>query len=256
MARRILIVDDEPNIRQMMRLTMESSGYEVAEAADGADALRLFGDGAGWDVVLLDQRMPGLEGLDVLRTIRQRDPAARVVMVSAFGSIELAVDAMKLGATDFVRKPMVPETLRRAVEAALEKAPFQAQRAAPSTAPGDATPAAPAPLEIWTTNGFFVRRVDADRIRPDSTRHEFRVRQGRDGEEQTVVVDVSMREVDRVSRLSRRTLRPGGAFWREQAALAVVNHLWRDATPPADGRLTLDRITSEAIGRASNAPDD
>jgi DNA-binding NtrC family response regulator len=70
-----------------------------------------FGDGSTWDAVLLDQRMPGMDGLETLRQINTRDANARVIMATAYASIELAVDAMKLGATDFVRKPMTPEIL-------------------------------------------------------------------------------------------------------------------------------------------------
>src|SRR2546425_8320441 len=63
--------------------------------------------------------MPGMDGLEVLRRMQARAPTARVIMVTAFASIELAVDAMKLGATDFLRKPMTPESLRSAVAAAI-----------------------------------------------------------------------------------------------------------------------------------------
>src|SRR4051812_35989442 len=116
---RILVVDDEEHLRRVMRLTLETSGYEVTEAADGESALRGFGDGATVDAVLLDQKMPGIDGLETLKRLKLRRPDARVIVVTAYASVELAVDAMKLGATDFVRKPMTPETLRHAVAAAL-----------------------------------------------------------------------------------------------------------------------------------------
>ena len=73
--------------------------------------------------MLLDQKMPGLDGLETLRQLKARVPGACVVMVTAFASIELAVDAMRLGATDFLRKPMTPEMLRGAVAAALASRP-------------------------------------------------------------------------------------------------------------------------------------
>src|SRR6185369_6974530 len=98
-------------------------GYEVGEAGDGEQGLEAFGDGSAWDAVLLDQRMPGMDGLETLRRIKHRDASARVIMSTAYASIELAVDAMKLGATDFVRKPMTPEIVRNAVAAALSKQP-------------------------------------------------------------------------------------------------------------------------------------
>src|SRR6478672_9834872 len=121
MPKRVLIIDDEENIRRVTRLTLQAAGYGVGEATDGERGLEAFGDGSTWDAVLLDQRMPGMDGLETLRRIKERQPGARVIMVTAFASIELAVDAMKLGATDFVRKPMTPEIVRNAVHAALSK---------------------------------------------------------------------------------------------------------------------------------------
>jgi len=119
MAERILIIDDEDHIRRMMRLTLEAAGYGVGEADDGVTGVELYGDGTDWDLVVLDQRMPGLDGLETLRRLKASNPAVRVVMATAYASIELAVDAMKLGAADFVRKPMTPDTFRNAVAAAL-----------------------------------------------------------------------------------------------------------------------------------------
>src|SRR5438034_8537810 len=102
---RILVIDDEHNIRTMIRLALQHVGHTVETAADGLEGLEKFGNGTAWDLTLLDQRMPGMEGLEVLREIRQRDSQAQVVMITAFGTIDLAVEAMKSGATDFLRKP-------------------------------------------------------------------------------------------------------------------------------------------------------
>ena len=90
-----------------------------ARPADGEEGLARFHDGSGYDLVLLDQKMPGIDGLETLRRLLARTPEARVVMVTAFASVELAVDAMRLGATNFLRKPMTPEALRGAVVGAL-----------------------------------------------------------------------------------------------------------------------------------------
>src|SRR5438270_8009313 len=120
MAARILIVDDEENIRETMQMALAAACYDAVTAADGAAALEKFGTGSDWDLVLLDQRMPGMEGLEVLRRMRERDPAVRVIMVTAYGTIDLAVDAMKSGAVDFLRKPFTPDVLRGAVKAALD----------------------------------------------------------------------------------------------------------------------------------------
>src|SRR5689334_10033840 len=144
MSKRILIIDDEENIRRVTRLTLETAGYEVGEAADGERGLEAFGDGSSWDAVLLDQRMPGMDGLETLRHIKQRQSGARVIMSTAYASIELAVDAMKLGATDFVRKPMTPEILRNAVAAALSKSPLET-RVSPQLS-----------IQTVTMNGFTI----------------------------------------------------------------------------------------------------
>src|SRR2546423_33647 len=136
---RILLVDDESNIRMMIRLALQHVGHSVETAADGPEGLDKFGDGAGFDLTLLDHRMPGMEGLEVLREMRRRDPLAKIIMITAFGTIDLAVDAMKAGATDFLRKPFTADTLRRAVDAALQDAET-AEEAAP-------------PYAVTTVNG-------------------------------------------------------------------------------------------------------
>src|SRR5258705_11320374 len=144
-AMRVLIVDDEANIRQMMRLTLEAAGYAVEEAADGEQALGLYADGAGWDAVVLDQKMPGMDGIAVLKRIKEREPGATVVMVTAYATIDLVIDAMHAGASDFVRKPMTPQALRGALAASLQARPAPRPRDLP-------TP----PIETLTMNGFRI----------------------------------------------------------------------------------------------------
>ena len=99
---RILVIDDESNIRMMIRLALQHVGHTVEAAADGQEGLARFNERADWDLILLDYRMPGLDGMDVLKQIRWHDPHARVVMITAFGTIDLAVEALKAGATDFL----------------------------------------------------------------------------------------------------------------------------------------------------------
>src|SRR5437764_3396432 len=173
MSKRILIVDDEENIRRMLRLTLEAAGYEVGEARDGAQGLTVFADGTAWDAVLLDQRMPGMDGLETLRQLKERNPDARVVMATAYASIELAVDAMKLGATDFVRKPMTPEILRGALAATLARP--EARRATQPAPPAGQAPASERPLiETMTLNGFeIIRPADASARATESAEYRF-----------------------------------------------------------------------------------
>lgn len=109
---RILVVDDEPNVRLVFRTTLETSGYVVDEAPDGQQAVaRLHRE--PYSLVLLDLRMPVLDGMATLRLMREQSLSTPVVIVTAHGSVPDAVEAMKLGAIDFIQKPVRPEELRR-----------------------------------------------------------------------------------------------------------------------------------------------
>jgi DNA-binding response OmpR family regulator len=110
----VLIVDDEPNVRLMLRTALESSGYRVLEADDGLAALAQLRH-AVCDLVLLDLRMPKVDGMATLYRLRERGDATPVVMLTAHGSILDTVTAMKLGAIDFLAKPITPRELRAVV---------------------------------------------------------------------------------------------------------------------------------------------
>jgi DNA-binding response OmpR family regulator len=241
---KVLIVDDEAHIRQMMRLTLEAAGYQVQEAADGASGLALFGDGRDVAVVLLDQKMPGIDGLETLRQLKARAPEACVVMVTAFASIELAVDAMRLGATDFLRKPMTPEMLRGAVAAALASRPRT-----PVKHVGAVDEPAAADIEIVTLNGF---RVVRPHVKPDPARgeHAFDVTHFPEGVTNRVIVRIDPEAVARVERLTRRQLKPGGAFWRGQAERLLSAYLWSEGRTPELG-LTVHDISRDDIDVAA-----
>ena len=255
---RILVVDDEEHLRRVMRLTMETQGYEVAEAADGEEALRLFGDGRSFAATLLDQKMPGLDGLETLRRMKERRAEACIIMVTAYATIELAVDAMKLGATDFVRKPMTPETLRHAVAAALSKRGAAASAGIKPIAPASAVAPPLAPAEIWTTNGFFFRRVEPPSASEGqgSSEHHFMVRRGRDAIGVEVVVSIDPKSVASISREARRELRVSGSFWRDQAERALANYLWSEAALPEGGRLVIDRVPGPMLDEAMRWSED
>ncbi|BDG10549.1 sigma-54-dependent transcriptional regulator [Anaeromyxobacter paludicola] len=117
----VLVADDDPGVRYTLRELLETLGAEVAEAADGEEALRRF-EARPPALLVTDLRMPGMDGLALLRRVRERSPAARVVVVTAHGSERQAVEAMKAGAFDYFRKPFETEELlavaRRALEAA------------------------------------------------------------------------------------------------------------------------------------------
>jgi CheY-like chemotaxis protein len=246
---KVLIVDDEAHIREMMRLTLEAAGYEVGEAADGEEGLSQFGGGGVYDVVLLDQRMPGIDGLETLRRLLARAPDARVVMVTAFASVELAVDAMRLGATNFLRKPMTPEALRGAVAGALADRPAQRER---RPVPAGTTAPARPPIETLTMNGF--RIVAAGAPAGATGDHAFRVTQFASGTESTVAVAIDPEAVARVGRLSGRTLQPGGAFWRLQAERFLAAFLWSEGRVPENGRLRVQDVSREDLDVAATWP--
>jgi CheY-like chemotaxis protein len=240
-----LIIDDEPHIRQLMRLTLEASGYEVDEAGTGEDGLALLGDGGAHDVVILDQKMPGLDGLATLQRLREQAPDACVLMVTAFASIELAVDAMRLGATDFLRKPMTPETLRGAVAAAIAG---KSSRRPPSRG---AMPRrwAPGEIVIQTLNGFQILPVSG--AAPSPGGHMFRVKHIADGVESIVTVTIDADAVERVARLTHRRLDPGGGFWHGQAERLVSAYVWVEGHAPPAGRLVVRDVSREDLDLAA-----
>ncbi len=117
---RILLVDDDESLRRVTQFQLEQAGYEVVTAVGGAEALQAL-QRSPQDIVVTDLRMPGLSGLELLRKIRADFPEISVVIVTAFGTIETAVEAMKAGAYDYVTKPVNPAELVLIIERALER---------------------------------------------------------------------------------------------------------------------------------------
>lgn len=228
MSKRVLIVDDEENIREMTRLALETAGYEVGEAGSGLEAFAIIGSDESWDAVLLDQKMPGMVGIEILRRLKVMLPAARVIMMTAYASIDLAVEAMKLGATDFVRKPMTPEILRNALSAALAK-----------------------PTEHQVTlNGFTVLRRDIAGVTSQRPNERCFIVRKPDGRKQEVVVEITPEAVSAVEKVTN-DLPLGKAFWTEQAEQFLSDFLWNDGNAPATGRLTLRGVDREAVEKAA-----
>ena len=121
----ILIVDDERNVRESLGRLLRDD-YNVLLAEDGRTALQLLADHAV-DVVLSDIRMPGMDGLELLAAIRERFPAVAVIMLSAYGDIETAVEAMRRGAADFLSKPANASDLSIRIERALHSRAVEAE---------------------------------------------------------------------------------------------------------------------------------
>lgn len=118
--RRVLVVDDEENIRLVLSTLLRKHGYEVELAESGEDALRQV-DAFGPDVILTDVRMPKMGGLDLLSTLRAKQIASTVIVMSAFGNVDLALEAMKAGAYDYVSKPFKPDEVVLALKKAEER---------------------------------------------------------------------------------------------------------------------------------------
>ena len=117
----LLVVDDEPQILQMISGILRDEGFEVITAPDGEAALKLVGEEAP-DLVLLDIALPGLDGLEVLQELKRHYPFLPVVIISAYGSVENAVKATRLGAYDFIEKPPHADKILLTVRNGLELA--------------------------------------------------------------------------------------------------------------------------------------
>jgi len=119
MTTRILIVDDDDSLRESLELVLAAEAYDVVSAADGESALRIV-EATAIDVVLCDLRMPGIDGMELIPQFSVRLPGAPIVLMSAYGTADLAIEAMKRGAYDYIAKPFQPSevllTLRKAAE--------------------------------------------------------------------------------------------------------------------------------------------
>lgn len=103
-ANKILVIDDEKTLRHFLRLHLEERGYEVAEAADGKTAMQLI-DREQFDVALVDLHLTDMDGLDIMRHLRQTAPKTSVIIVTAYASVDSAVEALRQGAHDYLTKP-------------------------------------------------------------------------------------------------------------------------------------------------------
>jgi DNA-binding NtrC family response regulator len=152
MKPRILIVDDEATIRASLEESLAADGYAVDPAESGEEALARCHAGT-YDLVVTDLRLPGVSGLDILQALRNQGNATPVIMMTAYGDVDTAVSAMRLGAYDFIRKPFKLSEIRRQVRAALRATPDRHGDEATEDAPR--TPAT-APAE---TDGRYMRMI-------------------------------------------------------------------------------------------------
>jgi len=123
----ILAIDDEEQMLDGLKLNLQQSGYQVTTAKTGAEGLALF-DGKDYDLVLSDLQLPDMEGLDVLRKIKEKQSSIEVIIISGYGTVNKAVEATKAGAFHFVEKPFEFDTLQVLIDRALERQRLIAER--------------------------------------------------------------------------------------------------------------------------------
>jgi DNA-binding NtrC family response regulator len=116
----ILVIDDEEVMRDSCKQILSSPEYNVVVAEDGIEGLKILKD-KQFDIVLLDLKMPAMDGIEVLKKIKENNSETIVIIITGYGSVEIAVDAMKIGADDFIAKPFTPDGLRVIVRKAIEK---------------------------------------------------------------------------------------------------------------------------------------
>ncbi len=122
----LLVIDDEPGIRSMMSLSLGADGYKVCTAADGAEGLKIFEEQRP-DIVLTDIKMPGLDGIEVLKRIKSMSPDTEVIVITGHGDMDLAVRSLQLMASDFVTKPVSDQAMEVALQRAAERLTLKAQ---------------------------------------------------------------------------------------------------------------------------------
>lgn len=115
---RILVIDDEEIVRISCRKCLTPEGYEVDVAPNGAEGLRLARENH-YDLILTDLKMPDIDGMEFLMTIKETQPDAKVIMITGYSTLEHAEEAARLGAYNYIEKPFTPDTLIAAVREAL-----------------------------------------------------------------------------------------------------------------------------------------
>ena len=118
----VLVVDDERNIRLTLSMALEALNIPVDTAENGEEALQKLAE-KSFQLMLLDLKLPDLDGLEVLRRVVDKHPATKVIIITAYGSVEVAVEAMKRGAIDFLQKPFQPTEVRDMVRRILQTPP-------------------------------------------------------------------------------------------------------------------------------------
>jgi len=120
MKKKLLLVDDEKDIREVLHLPLSDLGYRIFEAENGAEALRLFHE-VQPPIVMTDIKMPGIDGIELLRKIKHENPETEVIMITGHGDMDLAIKSLKYEATDFITKPINVDALEIALQRARDR---------------------------------------------------------------------------------------------------------------------------------------
>jgi CheY-like chemotaxis protein len=241
---RILVIDDTKNIRKMVKLTLAQLGHDIQEAEQGAEGLERFGDGSSWDLTLVDQRMPEVEGIDVVREARRRDPVARLIMMTAFASNEIASEVLRLGAIDFLRKPFSTSTLRGAVETALamertpqaplEESALVARETAELPQPGQ--PNFSIPGLSYRINGYSfwpVKPFPQLQVPEGMEFGRFFQVRSPEGEFSLTFAGITHRIKEQFQKEIERAIPEEDVLWDKVCGQALLNFIWETtATPP------------------------
>ncbi len=221
----------------MIRLALVHAGYEVETASDGMEGLQKYGKGEGFDLVLLDQRMPGMPGIEVQREIFRRNPLSRLILITAFGTIDLALEAIQAGASDFIRKPFTTETLRLAVKAALER-PLTTLSAVP-------VGMVCREFKRTTINGFgFELEKQSTEEGTGDLACDFGVHRS-DGPSIRVQVQLPAYVMELAKAYTDSEHMPGGErFWTAMCEESLANYLWQNAEVPRDNILRIEDLSS------------
>ncbi|MCX6358683.1 MAG: response regulator [Armatimonadetes bacterium] len=151
----ILVVDDGEGIRRMVRLTLASIGHTVDTAPDGEAGLDMAQRAEGYDLVLTDEKMPGISGVELVAQLRLQRPALRAMVMTAYDSPALAYTAMDAGASDFIAKPFEAHDLRQAVAGVLSR-PAEGLLCRAGTSDGAVTGSQPGSTSFWV-HGYRYR---------------------------------------------------------------------------------------------------
>jgi len=233
---KLLIIDDETNVRTMMQLALRHVGYQVETATNGIEGLEKYGNGENFDLVIVDQRMPQMTGIEVQKAIFSRNPKAKFILATAFGTIDLALEAIQAGAQDFLRKPFTAETLRAAVRTTLDRE-VEHHTAVPVGMVCKS-------FTRTTFNGYsFSSEEDHLDEKTGEVHCDFRV--VGQGQDRIITVSLPAYFQELVKAHADLEQVPGGPrFWQALAEEFLADFLWTNASLPETPKLIIEDLSS------------